>query len=162
MIGVGSPAATNTSTCFFRRYAGQNQFRHQIGATYVLAEGPDIGGFATVAAHSLKLPDDHRGSLPDYQLPVLLIARLGVDERFAGRGIGRRLLQGCCVLAVEQADRFGCCGVVTEAKGEVVPFYRKFGFIPVADVSDRGTQLHFLALRHFEPLVRRAAGKQEP
>ena len=29
---------------FFRRYAGQNQFRHQIGVTYVLVEAAELLG----------------------------------------------------------------------------------------------------------------------
>lgn len=134
---------------FFRRFAGQNQFRHQLGVTYVLADDVGIAAYVTVAAHSLKLPDGQRGSLPDYQLPVLLIARLGVDETRAAQGFGKRLLRECCTLAVEQSERFGCVGLATEAKAEAVPFYQGFGFMPVADPSERGTQLHFLALRHF-------------
>ena len=34
---------------FFARYAGQNQFRHHIGATYVALESETILGFATVS-----------------------------------------------------------------------------------------------------------------
>ncbi len=65
---------------FFRRYAGQNQFRHQIGVTYILTDDDGIGGYATVAAHSLRLPPEVRGRIPYEQLPVLLIARLAVSE----------------------------------------------------------------------------------
>ena len=35
---------------FFRQFAGQNQFRHHIGATYVAVDNDRIAGFATVAA----------------------------------------------------------------------------------------------------------------
>jgi GNAT superfamily N-acetyltransferase len=134
---------------FFRRFAGQNQFRHQIGVTYVFADASGVAAFVTVAAHSLKLPDGQRGSLPDYQLPVLLIARLGVDAGRSGQGLGKRLLRECCALAVEQSERFGCVGLATDAKADAVEFYRRFGFTPLADPTERGTQLHFLALRHF-------------
>lgn len=140
---------------FFRRFAGQNQFRHQIGVTYVLADAAGIAAFVTVAAHSLKLPDGQRGSLPDYQLPVLLIARLSVHAAHAGKGLGKRLLRECCVLAVEQSERFGCVGLATEAKTEAVAFYERFGFTAVADPTDRGTQLYFLSLRHFRAEVLR-------
>ena len=34
---------------FFHRYAGQNQFRHHLGVTYVAVDGDRILGFATVA-----------------------------------------------------------------------------------------------------------------
>lgn len=144
---------------FFQRFAGQNQFRHQIGVSYVLVGDAGVAGFVTVAAHSLKLPEDQRRSLPDYHLPVLLIARLGVDQRHAGQGLGARLLRECCALAVEQSERFGCVGLATDAKAEAVAFYQRFGFRPLADPSETGTQLHFLALRHFLAQVKAQASR---
>jgi len=35
---------------FFLRYAGQNQFRHHIGTTYVAVQGDHITGFVTVSS----------------------------------------------------------------------------------------------------------------
>ena len=35
---------------FFQRYAGQNQFRHHIGTTWVAVRGGSLLGFATVSA----------------------------------------------------------------------------------------------------------------
>lgn len=138
---------------FFRQFAGQNQFKHQIGVTYVLEEAEQLAAYVTVASHSLILPKEVRGPLPSYQLPVLLIARLAVDQRFVGQSLGKRLVRECCVLAVEQAERSGCCGLVTDAKPEAIGFYQRFDFKPIADPNDRGIHRHFLALRHFEGLV---------
>jgi hypothetical protein len=42
---------------FFHRYAGQNQFRHHLGMTYVAVEGDRILGFATVAARHVDIED---------------------------------------------------------------------------------------------------------
>ena len=123
--------------------------------TYVLADDVGIAAFVTVAAHSLKLPEGQRGGLPDYpHLPVLLIARMGVDRSRAGQGLGKRLLRECCVLAVEQSERYGCVGLSTDAKADAVGFYQQFGFSAIADPTERGTQLHFLPLRHFLAKVR--------
>jgi hypothetical protein len=65
---------------FFRSYAGQNQFRHHVGVTYVAVEDGDVFGYLTVAPgggarsttsrprctsrlHKLKDADDqHNGS----------------------------------------------------------------------------------------------------
>jgi hypothetical protein len=41
---------------FFHRYAGQNQFRHHIGTTYVAVESATILGFATVTVGHLLRP----------------------------------------------------------------------------------------------------------
>ncbi|MFE8595949.1 GNAT family N-acetyltransferase [Archangium violaceum] len=117
---------------FFQRYAGQNQFRHHIGTTYVALEDGTIAGFVTVTPSEItvaELPVPQRRKLPQYPLPVLRLARLAVDERARGRGIGSTLLRAVFVLTHRMADEFGCLGVVVDAKPEAVPFYEKLGFI---------------------------------
>jgi GNAT superfamily N-acetyltransferase len=140
---------------FFRRYASQNQFRHQIGVTHVLADGSDIGAFVSVAAHSLQLPEGARASLPRYPLPVLLIARLAVSRVHQGQGLGRRLLRECCTIAEKMSEDLGCVGIATDAKAHAVTFYERFGFTPLADVNGHGTRLYFLPLRHALGAARR-------
>ena len=52
---------------FFSRFAGQNQFRHYIGVTYVAVEGSRVLGFATVAPGHVeidRLPAPSRRGLP--------------------------------------------------------------------------------------------------
>lgn len=129
---------------FFQRFAGQNQFRHHIGATYVAVEGGFIHGFVTVAAAEVEianLPARRRKGLPGYPLPALRIARLAVHGQSQGRGIGRELLKGAFLLAREMAERFGCVGVVVDAKGDAVGFYESYGFERVeileGDLGDR-------------------------
>ena len=79
---------------FFKRYAGQNQFRHHIGVTYIATDNEAILGYATVATGILeveKLPE--KKSLPaNYPLPVLRLGRLAVDRRYHGQDIGKQLL----------------------------------------------------------------------
>jgi len=70
---------------FFQRYAGQNQFRHHIGATYLAIEATRIAGFLTVAPGEMEagtIASRLRKGLPRYPLPVLRLARLAVDESF--------------------------------------------------------------------------------
>ena len=62
----------------------------------------------------------------------------------AGLGIGKALLRQVLALAVEQRDRLGCVGVVTDAKPEAVSFYESLGFVPVDGVRE--------GLLHGEPL----------
>jgi hypothetical protein len=42
---------------FLNRYAGQNQFRHYIGVTYVAVDAGRILGFATVAPRHVDVED---------------------------------------------------------------------------------------------------------
>ena len=118
---------------FLTRYAGQNQFRHHIGTTYVaINEHGWIVGFATVATSELttaNLTESKRKRLPAYPVPVLRLARLAVDHRAQGQGIAQALLRAVFALAHNMAADMGCLGVVVDAKPEAVSFYQKLGFI---------------------------------
>jgi GNAT superfamily N-acetyltransferase len=123
---------------FFQRYAGQNQFRHHIGTTYIAIEGGSILGFATVSPSEMTvvdLPASRRKRLPQYPLPVLRLARMAVDEQSQGRGVGKALLRAVFLLAHRMADDFGCVGVVVDAKPEAIPFYEKLGFIGLSAIA---------------------------
>jgi GNAT superfamily N-acetyltransferase len=125
---------------FFEHYAGQNQFKLHLSVTYVAILEDRIAGFATVAASSLEranLPNARqRRRLPSYPLPVLRLGRLGVDTRAQGLGIGKALLRNVLGLALDQRDRLGCVGVVTDAKAEAVRFYEGLGFVPLEGVRE--------------------------
>jgi GNAT superfamily N-acetyltransferase len=123
---------------FFQRYAGQNQFRHHIGTTYIAVQGERSVGFVTVSSGEIaaeKLTKNLRRRLPAYPLPILRLARLAVDERFQGHGIGRLLLRAMLELALDMRDRIGCIGVVVDAKSDALPFYSSLGFTPIDLIS---------------------------
>jgi len=123
---------------FFQRYAGQNQFRHHVGTSYVAVQGDHITGFVTVSSGEMvaeKLTKSLRARLPAYPLPILRLARLAVDERFQGHGIGRLLLRAMLDLALKMRDRVGCIGVVVDAKSDAVDFYSTLGFKPIGLIS---------------------------
>lgn len=125
---------------FFHKYAGQNQFRHYVGTTYVAVSGGTIAGFATVSAASMHvddIPKKLRRRLPRYPLPVLRLARLAVDQRIQRQGVGRQLLRAVLLLAREMASRVGCIGVLVDAKPGAVEFYRRYGFEEMEIVEGR-------------------------
>lgn len=116
---------------FFGRYAGQNQFRHHLGTTYVAVEGDLIRGFATVAPGNVEgeaLPSTARRGLPRYPVPVLRLARLAVDQAAQGRGIAGALLRHVFLLALRMSEEYGCVGVLVDAKPDAVGFYARVGF----------------------------------
>jgi len=117
---------------FFRRYAGQNQFRHHIGTTYVAVEDSTILGFATVAVGHVEIeniPSSLRKKLPDYPLPILRLARLAVDRNAQGKGIGERLMRTVFSVAIELREKLGCVGVVVDAKPGAENYYSRYGFV---------------------------------
>jgi GNAT superfamily N-acetyltransferase len=90
-----------------------------------------ILGFVTVAAAEVEiagLPASRRKGLPSYPLPALRIARLAVDSRAQGRGVGAELLKQALILARKTAEAVGCVGVVVDAKANAVAFYERYGF----------------------------------
>lgn len=125
---------------FFEHYSGQNQFKLHLAITYVALVEGRIVGYATIAPCSIErasVPSARlQKRLPNYPLPVLRLARLGVDTRAQGLGIGRALLRHVLRMALEQRDRFGCVGVVVDAKPDVVTFYETLGFRALEGVRE--------------------------
>ena len=116
---------------FFRRYAGQNQFRLHVGTTYVASSAGSVVGYVTIAPGAIvidRLPRRERQRLPAYPLPILRLARLAVAATHQGHGIGTRLVRFSLELAREMAERFGCVGVVVDAQPEAMGFYARLGF----------------------------------
>lgn len=140
---------------FFQHYAGQNQFKLHVAVTYVAIGDGRIVGFATVTVGSLERKDTPgaklRRRLPAYPLPVLRLARFGVDTRAQGQGVGRALLR--CVLqrALSLRDALGCVGVLVDAKAEAVPFYHGYGFSELTDVHEG--QMHGDTTALFLPMA---------
>lgn len=139
---------------FFRRYAGQNQFRHHIGVTYVATDGKIIYGFLTVASGSIEVDGlAGRAKLPSgYPLPILRVGRLAVDRRFQGQGIGRQLLKYAFLLALQQKELTGCVGIVLDAKSDAVEFYQQYGFQLLGGVVEGEIRGHPSPLPMFLPI----------
>jgi predicted N-acetyltransferase YhbS len=126
---------------FFVRYAGQNQFRHHLGTSYVAVDASQtIVGYNTVTVSELS-PALIAGAatrklrLPTYPVPVLRLARLAVDGRARKLGVGAQLMRSVFAIAVQLANDAGCVGVVVDAKSQAVAYYRRLGFMELAVVS---------------------------
>ena len=55
--GVSRATADLDLDRFFYRFAGQNQFKHYLGVTYVAVDGDAILGFATVVPGHVEIDD---------------------------------------------------------------------------------------------------------
>lgn len=121
---------------FLRRFARQQADR-DFGRTYAAVEGdsPRILGFYTLCGGSIdfkNLPPTLR--LPRYPVPVARLARLAVDRRQQGTGLGRLLLSHALRLSASLAEQIGLHAVVVDAKhAEAAAFYAHFGFQPFQD-----------------------------
>lgn len=123
---------------YLHQFAGQNQFRHHLGVTYVAVDDRAILGFATVAAAHVEIDDlplTVRRKLPRYPIPVLRLARLAVDQAAQGQGLGLQLLRFVLRLALQMTADFECIGVMVDAKPAAQAFYAKYGFVTVEAVE---------------------------
>ena len=127
---------------FFHKYAGQNQFRHHIGVTYVAVANEVIVGFVTVSPATLDadcVPGKKR--LPQFPIPVLRVSRLAVHTTMQRKGIGKGLLRFSIELAEKMRYEYGCTGLLVDAKESSVRFYKTYGFVAVDAVEGLGSAI---------------------
>jgi GNAT superfamily N-acetyltransferase len=123
---------------FLRRYARKSHERG--GAKTFLAIGDAdkaILGFYSLSPASVdyaRTPEIVRHRLARYDVPGFRLARLAVDRRFHGRGIGGQLLLAAgrrCLLA---AAEVGGVVLVIDAKNEkVAAWYASYGAVALLD-----------------------------
>jgi hypothetical protein len=94
---------------WFHRFAWQN---HRAGnaRVFVTTQEPDTLGFYALsmgAVQRSKLPDALKPSQRPEPCPVLLLARLAVDQRAQGRGIGAALLKNALLRAYKVSNDAG-------------------------------------------------------
>ncbi|MGC2672103.1 MAG: GNAT family N-acetyltransferase [Candidatus Acidiferrum sp.] len=118
---------------YLLRYAWQNQ---QAGAaqTYVGVVGEVIAGYYTLAVGQVTLEDASerlKKGLAKHPVPVMLLARLAIDLRWQGQGVGKALLRDAMQRTLEAADIAGIRAFAVHAKDEEARrFYEHFDFIP--------------------------------
>jgi len=118
---------------YLLRYAAQNQ---QAGAaqTYVGLVGEKVVGYHTLAVGHVtreEAPERLTKGLARHPLPIMLLARLAVDIRWQGQGIGKALLRDAMQRTLQAAEIAGIRALAVHAKDEAaVAFYQKFDFIP--------------------------------
>lgn len=123
---------------YLRNYALQNQ-KKGIVRNYVTTPADSR---AVVAYYSLVyaaidqklLPAKLVKGLGKYDIPVMLLARLAVDHREHGKGLGKALLKDAILRTMQAAEIAGLKLLLVHAKDEAASeFYRKHGFEPVID-----------------------------
>jgi GNAT superfamily N-acetyltransferase len=145
---------------YLHRHAWNNQQKSSIGVTYVAVDevaSRAILAYFTLAASSIPrglMPRRLVRGLPPYDLPLILLARLAVDYRFAGKGLGSALLSEAFRIALRVADEVGCRCIVTDAYRNKVAWYAKFGFLPIEGAEEDGPQKMFLDIRTIRAAAR--------
>jgi GNAT superfamily N-acetyltransferase len=138
---------------YLQRHAWTNQEKSSIGVTYVAVDESApraVLGYFTLATASVSrdaFPKKHVRGLPPYDLPLILLARLAVDRRFAGRGLGHALISEAFRIGLRVASEVGCRCIITDAYPDRVGWYARYGFLPVEGGAEGGSRKMFLDLR---------------
>ncbi len=128
---------------FLRAYASQYEKR-RLGKIFVAVpalkteeEHGRVIGYYTLAAGAVafeRLPAQANRKLPKPPVPVVLLARLAVDSKAQGKGLGERLLLGALQRSLDLSNGLGVYAVEVVALDEVAAaFYRKYGFASLLD-----------------------------
>lgn len=118
---------------YLARYAWQNL---QAGAaqTYVGVASASIVGYYTLAVGQVTLEDAParlKKGLAKHPVPIMLLARLAVDRRSQGQGVGKALLRDAMQRTLHAADIAGIRAFAVHAKDdEARRFYEHFNFVP--------------------------------
>jgi GNAT superfamily N-acetyltransferase len=115
--------------------------RMDTARTFVLVQGETVVGYVSLTMGAVRREDAPpalvRG-LPGYPIGMVLIARLAVDRRDQGRGLGRRLLAEALRMAVRAGDAAAARLVVVDAiDEEAAAFYRRNGFVALPEHPTR-------------------------
>jgi GNAT superfamily N-acetyltransferase len=138
---------------YLKRHAWTNQQKSSIGVSYVAVDEDaprTVLGYFTVAMVSVPrdaFPKKFVRGLPPYDLPLILLARLAVDRRFAGRGLGHALISEALRISVRVAGEVGCRCIITDAYRDRVNWYARYGFVPIEGATANGPQRMFLDMR---------------
>jgi GNAT superfamily N-acetyltransferase len=109
--------------------------------TYVvLDDGGDVVGYFAIAPHTIDRDDlsKAQGRGAPRQIPAILLAKLALDRRLHGRGLGGELLVVALTTIVGAARRAGGKFVVVDAIDEpAARFYEHFELQRMPDSPDR-------------------------
>jgi len=134
----GNPALND----FLRRYARKS---HQAGgAKTFLAIGTtgahdrkNILGYYSLCPASIeyaRTPAEVRRNLARYDVPGFRLARLAVDHRVQGQGLGGQLLMAAGRRCVRAAAEVGGIVLIIDAKNDkAAGWYASFGALPLMD-----------------------------
>lgn len=141
-------------TDWLRRYALQNLYAGN-ASTYVATRAGRVVGYyalATSGVEKAEAPERvTKGGVPSH-VPCLLLARLAVDRREQGGGLGKGLLVDALRRAVRVSEEVGVRALLIHARDEAArDFYLHHGEFSPSPTDP----LHlFLLLSHARKLVR--------
>jgi len=113
-----------------------NYMKGKIAVTYLCLYECEVIGFYCLANDAIEVKGKPKKVLkrlgkPQRTYPAIKIGRLGIDKRFAGKGVGSRIIEITIGTALTHSDNVGCKYLSVDAYDEpyVIRFYEKNGFM---------------------------------
>jgi GNAT superfamily N-acetyltransferase len=118
---------------WLHRYAGQGERRDATRTFVETDERGAVCGYYTLVAGQLEHFEAteavRKGLSRHFPIPVVILARLAVDERSQGQGLGASLLSDALTRICRAAQEVAVRAVVVHAiDDESASFYEHFGF----------------------------------
>jgi GNAT superfamily N-acetyltransferase len=118
---------------FLKRFALANQ-QSQSAQSYIARQGSSVVGYYSLAFGSVaheQTPERVKKGLARHPIPVMILARLAIDQSMQGRGLGQGLLKDALTRTVHAADIAGLRAMLVHAKDDSArAFYEHFNFEP--------------------------------
>lgn len=110
--------------------------------TFVAVDAANrVLGYYAMAAQSVvavSAPERLRKGMPRHPIPVVLLARLAVDQNLKGRGLGAGLLKNALLRCLNASKEVGVRAVIVDAKNDAARrFYAHFDFEAFPEDPDR-------------------------
>lgn len=146
-----------TSLVFYLQRLALRHAQEQLSTTWIALDNQKdqerIAGYFTLCTTSierslLNTNTEFSRLPPHYPVPAILLARLAVDERVQGQGLGARLLQEALGQTFQNpiAARLMATDAISEAS---INFYQKNGFIRLSTGLPARMILDLKPLRNF-------------
>ena len=127
---------------FSKKNSFQNQKKH-ISKTFVVVDelakpnAEDVIGFYTLSTGQITFDSLPQGiKHPRYPVSVVRVARLAVDLRYQGMGVGGLLLYDALQRIRSVSQEIGIFAIVVDAKDtKAKSFYERYGFISLQDTD---------------------------
>jgi GNAT superfamily N-acetyltransferase len=118
---------------WLQRYAGQGERRDATRTFVATGEDAAVRGYYTLLAgqveHEEATEAVRKGLSRNFPIPVAILARLAVDARIQGQGLGAHLLDDALERVCRAAQEVAVRAVVVQAIDDAaVSFYERFGF----------------------------------
>lgn len=135
--------ATDVVASFNCGHPALNRYLHQYALinqkagsaqTYICCKSGNVVGFYCLAVGGVerdKAPERVSKGLARHAVPVMILARLGVDQTHQRKGLGRALLKDALLRTLQAADIAGIRALLVHAKDDHArQWYLKWEFEP--------------------------------